>query len=93
MQGCKACFRGTLDGGGAALVLEQSQLTKTASIGQSCNLLEAADGYRSFVVWVDQFEYLLMDQRFPIWDGFIECAQRLLLIEVSVDVGGELVVG
>ena len=66
MQGSKACFRGTLDGSGTTLVLEQGQLTKTAPVGQSRDFLEAADGYRSFVVRVDKFEYLLVDQRFPI---------------------------
>ena len=66
MQGCKACFRGALDGGGATLVLEQGQFTKTASIRQSGDFLKAANGYRSFVVGVDQFEYLLMNEGFPI---------------------------
>ena len=73
MQGRKASFLGTLDGGCPSLVFQESQLTEAASVGQPRHLLKPADSYRLPVVRVREFEYLLMDEGFTVRNGTIEC--------------------
>lgn len=82
-----------LDGGRAALVLQQCELAKAAPVREPGHLLEATDGKCLSVVGVGKLEDLLVHLRIAVRDLSVEDQQSELLVKHTVRLHVELIVG